>query len=84
MGIITWKHSECAIVLDFLRRHELARADYPMLEYLREKKGPAAVAESWGLRLGDTHKPTERELAENSCVPFCNQYRARARVRACA
>lgn len=68
LGILTWKHSECAIVLDFLRRHELARPDYPMLQYLREQKGPAAVAESWGLRLGDAHKPTERELKENSCV----------------
>lgn len=39
-----------------------------MLEYLREQKGAAAVSESWGLRLGDAHKPTERELKENSCV----------------
>eukprot|EP01046_Picozoa_sp_COSAG06_P036666 COSAG06_NODE_4065_length_4611_cov_2.104388_6_plen_55_part_00 len=37
-----------------------------MLGFLRQREKP--VAETWGLKLGDAHKPSERELKENSCV----------------
>jgi len=30
IAIITWKHSECAIVMDFLREHELAGKSFPL------------------------------------------------------
>ena len=35
LGIITWKHSECAIVVDYFRHHEVTRADYPLLQWYR-------------------------------------------------
>jgi hypothetical protein len=30
IAIITWKHSECAIVVDFARKHEIAEHDAPL------------------------------------------------------
>ena len=30
IAIITWKHSECAIVVDFARKHEIAGHDAPL------------------------------------------------------
>jgi hypothetical protein len=33
LGIITWKHSECAIVVDYHRAGEVSRPEYPMLQW---------------------------------------------------
>lgn len=38
MGLITWKHSECAILIDFFRQHEVCRPEYPMLTWWEERK----------------------------------------------
>ena len=33
LGIITWKHSECAIVIDSFRQCEVTRQEYPLLPW---------------------------------------------------
>lgn len=38
MGLITWKHSECAILLDFFRENETCRPEYPMLKWWETRK----------------------------------------------
>ena len=37
IAVITWKHSECAILVDYSRRHELAGPEAPIrMEYEAE------------------------------------------------
>uniref|UniRef100_A0A7S1S5C6 Uncharacterized protein n=1 Tax=Alexandrium catenella TaxID=2925 RepID=A0A7S1S5C6_ALECA len=69
MGLITWKHKECSIVIDFFRRHECARPDHPVLQwYEREAKGRggARLKPRWGLLQEDPIRPTAAELKVNS------------------
>jgi hypothetical protein len=51
-----------------------------MLGFLRQREKP--VAETWGLKLGDAHKPSERELKENSCVVATHDSQPRHRATA--
>lgn len=36
LGIITWKHTECAILVDLFRKHEAAREEFPLYGWLWE------------------------------------------------
>jgi len=69
MGLITWKHKECGIVIDFFRQHECARPDHPLMQwYEREADGRAGrrLKPRWGLLQEDPIRPTAAELRVNS------------------
>ena len=65
-----WKHSECAILVDFYRQFEAARADAPLTRWLSKNhpKASAAATKSsdWALEMDDAQRPSEREMRENS------------------
>ena len=46
LGIITWKHSECAIVVDQSRRLEVARQDYPLLTWYNSAQKAAKAGDT--------------------------------------
>lgn len=75
MGLITWKHSECAILLEFYRKHEACRPEFPMLKWWEErrerrlaegKKGGKRLREEAGLVMEAPSRPSEAELRLNS------------------
>jgi 16S rRNA (cytosine1402-N4)-methyltransferase len=66
MGIITWKHSECAVVMDFVRANELAGDAFPLREWWERTQGGKALPRSEGIRRGAPRRPGEAELARNS------------------
>ena len=68
VGIITWKHSECAIVVDFLRAHELARAELPLLQWCRAQQPNAvrALSAEPCFEMDEPRRPGEAELRFNS------------------
>jgi len=67
LGLITWKHKECAIVVEFLRQHEIARADHPLLQWYEANKGAGGkLAPRWGLLQEDSIRPSAEELRTNS------------------
>jgi len=67
LGLITWKHKECAIVVDFLRQHEIARADHPLLQwYEANKVSGSKLVPRWGLLQEDAIRPSTEELRMNS------------------
>lgn len=37
LGVITWKHSECALLVDTFRKHEAIRDEFPMYNWLWDK-----------------------------------------------
>ena len=39
IGVITWKHSECAILVEFFRGLEAARDESPLLRWWRQLPG---------------------------------------------
>jgi len=73
IGLITWKHSECAIVMEIFRRLEAVRAESPLQRWYKEQQKkageelPALPSEGcWALSMDDTTRPSREELAENS------------------
>mmetsp|Transcript_21770 Transcript_21770/g.45981 ORF Transcript_21770/g.45981 Transcript_21770/m.45981 type:complete len:556 (-) Transcript_21770:297-1964(-) len=68
LGIITWKHSECALVMDFFREFEEARKESPQMAWYAAQDGAAPLESGWALRMEGTLRPTERETASNSRV----------------
>ena len=78
IGLITWKHSECAIVVDVARKLEALRPESPLVRWYREqqrkeeqKKGssgslPALPSSGWALVMDDATRPGEAELQTNS------------------
>jgi 16S rRNA (cytosine1402-N4)-methyltransferase len=70
MGIITWKHSECAVVMDFLRANELAAESFPLREWwertVQSADGADALPRRAGLRRGAPRRPSDGELARNA------------------
>jgi len=68
--IITWKHSECNLIVDFFRSHELARPDHPLSQWFeRQRMADPSIAElprSTGVIMEDPCRPTPLELSENS------------------
>jgi len=67
LGLLTWKHKECSIVVEFFRHHEIARADHPLLQWYEAQKAPGdKLAPRWGLLQEDTIRPTAEELRRNS------------------
>ena len=66
IGIITWKHSECAVVMDFLRDHELAGEAFPLRQWLEARPEAEPLPLAMGLRRGAARRPSEAELRTNS------------------
>lgn len=66
MGIITWKHSECAVVMDFLRSKELAHEAFPLRAWWETERADEPLRESWGLTRGEAIRPGAAELTANS------------------
>ena len=42
-GLLTWKHSECAIVMDCYRNYEITQANAPLLQFLESAHPKTAV-----------------------------------------
>jgi len=66
IGVITWKHSECLMVMDFLRDHELAGTAFPLRAWWEGGAGRAALPTAYGLRRGEPRRPGAEELRTNA------------------
>ena len=69
LGILTWKHSECAIVVDFFRDYEVIRDDFPLYVWARANhadKCTKKLERKWGLHMDDAQRPSEAEMRANS------------------
>jgi len=60
VAVLTWKHAECAVVVDFQATHSLAEKDSMLLKY------SSGVADSWGVVVDQARRPTDAELRRNS------------------
>ena len=47
-------------------QHELAKANFPMLEWYRCQPAAEQVERDWGLTMSDTIRPSAQELKMNS------------------
>ena len=66
IGLITWKHSECAIVVDYFRSEEAVREELPLLGWYRAQPAAAPLQRSWALTIDEAVRPSDRELSSNS------------------
>lgn len=71
IGLITWKHSECAIVVDFFRQLEAVRSESPLYKWYGEQQASGRLAATpksnkFALVMDDTTRPSEQELKTNS------------------
>ena len=76
IGLISWKHSECAIIVDFYRTLEAARDECPLRGWYNARVQQAAregtpppptlPVDSWSLAMDDARRPTDAELQTNS------------------
>lgn len=67
IAVITWKHSEAALVMDFLRENELAAESYPLRAWLEEsEEGLSGTKRKFGLRRAPAIYPGAAELGYNS------------------
>ena len=60
VAVLTWKHAECAVVVDFQASNALAEKDAPLLKY------SSGVTDSWGVVVDQARRPTDAELRRNS------------------
>ena len=72
IGVLTWKHSECDILVDFARRNEIASHQAPLrLWYERSRAGAAGkqlkkVRKTVGVVVEEARRPTPQEVKDNS------------------
>jgi len=68
LGVLTWKHSECALLVEFLRRKEIAPRSFPLLRWHQSSgcEGTRAVRERWGLEADEAQRPSTEEMRVNS------------------
>ena len=66
MGIITWKHSECALVMDFVRKHEIAGENFPLRAWWESEPCGEPLKQSFGVRRGEALRPGAEELRTNA------------------
>lgn len=60
IGVITWKHSECQLVVDFFRTLEGVRSEAPLRRwYLRQPHSELPPAESWSLSMDEATRPSD-------------------------
>jgi 16S rRNA (cytosine1402-N4)-methyltransferase len=66
IAVISWKHSECAIIMDFIREHELAGARFPLRQWWEQDASRDPLPVSMGLRRGEAVRPGPEELRANA------------------
>ena len=81
LGVLTWKHSECAILIEYFRKVEKVRANAPIFEWLQKnheksmtkilekKKGSVDGDDdenAWAAEMNDCKRPTDTEMRTNS------------------
>ena len=66
LGIITWKHSECAIVMEAFRQHERCPLDYPLLQMYKQKVSTPSIKAKKAWEMEDPSRPSAAELKMNS------------------
>ena len=73
IGVLTWKHSECNLVIDVYRALEAARPEAPLRRWYEEKlrdgegrDGAKPLKPGWALEMDDTLRPSHDELQLNS------------------
>jgi 16S rRNA (cytosine1402-N4)-methyltransferase len=66
IGVITWKHSECNLIVDFYRAHEAARPEAPQVAFYSARAGGAALEPEWALLMEHTIRPSAEEVQNNS------------------
>lgn len=66
IGVITWKHSECNLVVDFYRAHEAARPEAPQMAFYSSRAAGASLEPEWALLMEHTIRPSAEELQANS------------------
>eukprot|EP00931_Biecheleriopsis_adriatica_P025694 TRINITY_DN15701_c0_g1_i1.p1 TRINITY_DN15701_c0_g1~~TRINITY_DN15701_c0_g1_i1.p1 ORF type:complete len:498 (+),score=70.95 TRINITY_DN15701_c0_g1_i1:331-1824(+) len=66
IGLISWKHSECAIIVDIFRSLEAVRDKEPLLKWYRAQPDADALPENWSMEMDEVTRPSERELQTNS------------------
>lgn len=70
LGILTWKHSECALLVKFLRSCDIAPRVFPLLRWHQAATASAdqvvEVQERWGFEADTAQRPQAEELRINS------------------
>ena len=73
IGVLTWKHSECNLVIDVYRALEAARPEAPLRRWYDQKlrdgegrDGAKPLKAGWALEMDDTLRPSHDELQLNS------------------
>ena len=66
LGLLTWKHSECAIVVDFFRSLEATRPELPLLRWYQAQPNAPPLPEGWALTMDEAVRPSDAELQRNS------------------
>lgn len=74
VGIITWKHSECAIIVDYSRKNEIADPEAPLRVWYEEARRVRTtgdrtlrrVANEAGVVVEEAKRPSQEELRTNS------------------
>ena len=66
LGLLTWKHSECAIVVDFFRSLEATRPELPLLRWYQAQHNAPPLPEGWALSMDEAVRPSDVELQRNS------------------
>ena len=74
LGVLTWKHSECAILIEYFRKVEKVRTNAPIFEWLKtnHEKSVTKLLEkdgddddAWAAEMDDCKRPTD-EMRTNS------------------
>ncbi|CAJ1348144.1 unnamed protein product, partial [Effrenium voratum] len=66
IGLISWKHSECHIIMDIFRSLEAVRDKEPLLKWYRAQPDCDVLPERWSMEMDEVTRPSERELQTNS------------------
>ena len=69
IGVLTWKHSECAILVDFCRQSEVAGPEAPLRVWYDQelkKKKVKKVHKKVGVVIEEARRPSEDEVRKNS------------------
>ncbi|CAE7407119.1 rsmH [Symbiodinium microadriaticum] len=66
IGLISWKHSECAIIMDIFRSLEAVRDKEPLLKWYRTLPDAEQLPERWSMEMDEVTRPSEKELQTNS------------------
>ncbi|CAL6432344.1 unnamed protein product [Bathycoccus prasinos] len=75
LGVLTWKHSECAILIEYFRKVEKVRTNAPIFEWLKtnHEKSVTKLLEkddddddAWAAEMDDCKRPADIEMRTNS------------------